>query len=61
MQALSSQDRRKILLNIAEALEANEKLISIENEADITAAQLAGLEKSLISRLALKPGKASQC
>nr|ANU05021.1 delta-1-pyrroline-5-carboxylate synthase 1 [Manihot esculenta] len=57
LQALSSQDRRKILLNIAEALEANEKLISIENEADITAAQLAGLEKSLISRLALKPGK----
>ncbi|KAF2296126.1 hypothetical protein GH714_036270 [Hevea brasiliensis] len=57
LQALTSQDRRKILLDIADALEANEKLINIENEADVTAAQLAGLEKSLISRLALKPGK----
>ncbi|KAJ9160176.1 hypothetical protein P3X46_025600 [Hevea brasiliensis] len=57
LQALSSQDRRKILLDIADALEANEKLINIENEADVTAAQQAGLEKSLISRLALKPGK----
>ncbi|KAJ6325188.1 hypothetical protein OIU76_012303 [Salix suchowensis] len=41
----------------ADALEANENLIKIENEADVAAAQLAGLDKSLISRLALKPGK----
>lgn len=59
-QALSSQDRKKILLGVADALEANEKLIKIENEADVAAAQQAGLEKSLISRLALKPGKVRQ-
>lgn len=57
LQALSSQERKKILLDIADALEANEKLITIENEADVAAAQQAGFEKSLISRLALKPGK----
>lgn len=55
---MSSHDRRKILLDIADALEANEKLINTENEADILAAQQAGYEKSLIARLALKPGKA---
>ncbi|XP_021295632.1 delta-1-pyrroline-5-carboxylate synthase [Herrania umbratica] len=59
LQALSSQERKKILLDIADALEANEKVITIENEADVTAAQQAGYEKSLISRLALKPGKIS--
>lgn len=60
LQALSSHDRRKILLDIADALEANEKLINSENEADVAAAQQAGYEKSLIARLALKPGKARQ-
>ncbi|KAB1217815.1 Delta-1-pyrroline-5-carboxylate synthase [Morella rubra] len=59
LQALSSHDRRKILLDIADALEANEKLINSENEADVAAAQQAGYEKSLIARLALKPGKIS--
>uniref|UniRef100_A0A5B7B7M7 Delta-1-pyrroline-5-carboxylate synthase n=1 Tax=Davidia involucrata TaxID=16924 RepID=A0A5B7B7M7_DAVIN len=59
IQALSPQDRSKILLDIADALEANEKLITTENEADVAAAQQAGYEKSLISRLALKPGKIS--
>nr|AMJ39523.1 aldehyde dehydrogenase 18B copy 2 [Bixa orellana] len=59
LQALQSHDRRKILLDIADALEANESLIKAENEADITEAQDAGYEKSLISRLALKPGKIS--
>lgn len=58
VQSLSSEDRRKILLDIADALEASEELIRTENEADIVAAQLAGYEKSLISRLTLKPGKA---
>ncbi|CAK7325754.1 unnamed protein product [Dovyalis caffra] len=57
LQALSSQDRKKILLDVADALEANEKLIIIENEADVAVAEEAGLEKPLISRLALKPGK----
>lgn len=59
LQGLQSQDRKKILLDIADALEANEGLIKVENEADVAAAREAGYEKSLISRLALKPGKAS--
>ncbi|KAM1406666.1 hypothetical protein ACFXTH_001316 [Malus domestica] len=57
LQAITSEDRKKILLDVADALEANVKLINIENEADVSAAQRAGYEKSLISRLALKPGK----
>lgn len=58
MQALSPQERKKVLLDIADALEANEKQIIIENEADVAASIEAGYEKSLISRLALKPEKA---
>ncbi|XP_074582434.1 delta-1-pyrroline-5-carboxylate synthase 1-like isoform X2 [Curcuma longa] len=59
LQRLSSDTRKKILMDIADALEANEKLIRVENEADVVAAQQAGYEKSLISRLMLKPGKIS--
>ncbi|KAE8692871.1 Delta-1-pyrroline-5-carboxylate synthase [Hibiscus syriacus] len=59
LQAMHSDDRRKILLDIADALEANESLIKVENEADVAAAQDDGYEKSLVDRLALKPGKAS--
>ncbi|KAG1365811.1 putative Delta-1-pyrroline-5-carboxylate synthase 1 [Cocos nucifera] len=50
LQSISSEDRSKILLDIADALEAHEKLIRTENEADIAAAQEAGYENSLISR-----------
>lgn len=50
-----------MLQDIANALEANEKAILAENEADVVAAQQAGYEKSLISRLALKPGKVRAC
>ncbi|KAL3838451.1 hypothetical protein ACJIZ3_023042 [Penstemon smallii] len=57
LQAMSSQERSKVLLNVADALEASEKLIIAENEADVVEAQKAGYEKSLVSRLALKPGK----
>lgn len=53
-----SEERKKILLDIANALEANEKLIKIENEADVAAAVQAGYDKSMVSRLTLKPGKA---
>ncbi|KAK1384855.1 hypothetical protein POM88_022590 [Heracleum sosnowskyi] len=56
-QAISSQERSKILLDIADALQANEKQILTENEADVAAAQVAGYEKSLISRLTMKPEK----
>lgn len=59
LQALNSHERKKILLDIADALELNENLIEVENKADIAAAQDAGFEKSLISRLAMKPGKIS--
>lgn len=56
-QALKSEDRRKILLDVANALQDNEDMIMAENNADIKAAEEAGYEKSLISRLALKPGR----
>ncbi|KAH6802344.1 delta1-pyrroline-5-carboxylate synthase 1 [Perilla frutescens var. frutescens] len=59
LQAMSSHDRSKILLDIADALEASEKLVTAENEADVSEALKAGYEKSLVSRLALKPGKVS--
>ena len=54
---MSSDERKKILLDVADALEANEGLIRAENEADVLAAQDAGYEKSLVARLTLKPGK----
>ncbi|KAL5203281.1 hypothetical protein ABZP36_014233 [Zizania latifolia] len=57
LQNLSSEERKKILLDIADALEENEDLIRSENEADVAAAQYAGYEKPLVSRLTIKPGK----
>nr|XP_025695368.1 delta-1-pyrroline-5-carboxylate synthase isoform X1 [Arachis hypogaea] len=57
LQSLNSEERRKILLAVADALENNLSLIMEENGVDIADAELAGLEKSLISRLALKPEK----
>ncbi|CAH9105354.1 unnamed protein product [Cuscuta epithymum] len=59
LQALAPQERRQILLDIADALEANEKVILSENKADVSASQQAGYDNSLISRLALKPEKIS--
>ncbi|KAH9617727.1 hypothetical protein KSS87_016646, partial [Heliosperma pusillum] len=52
LQALTSQERKQILLDIADALEANESLIKSENDLDIAAAELAGYDSSLISSLA---------
>uniref|UniRef100_A0A803N516 Delta-1-pyrroline-5-carboxylate synthase n=1 Tax=Chenopodium quinoa TaxID=63459 RepID=A0A803N516_CHEQI len=52
LQALSTNERKMILLDIAEALEDNEELIKTENDADIAAAQQAGYDRSLISSLA---------
>ncbi|KAK7287286.1 hypothetical protein RIF29_00496 [Crotalaria pallida] len=57
-QVLSSEERSKILHAVADALENDESMIRSENEADIAAAEIAGYERSLISRLALKPEKA---
>ncbi|KAG6395330.1 hypothetical protein SASPL_145973 [Salvia splendens] len=59
LQAMSSHERSKILLSVADALEASEKLITAENEADVAEALKAGYDKALVSRLALKPGKVS--
>ncbi|KAL8504710.1 hypothetical protein ACS0TY_016045 [Phlomoides rotata] len=59
LQSVSSEERRKILLDVADALEGKESLINVENEADVAAARRAGYEDSLISRLMLKPGKIS--
>ncbi|KAG8374348.1 hypothetical protein BUALT_Bualt11G0122400 [Buddleja alternifolia] len=60
LQSVSSEERRKILSNIADALEDNENVIKVENEADVDAAHEAHYDESLISRLVLKPEKASK-
>lgn len=57
---MPAEERSKILLAIADALEANEKMILHENEVDVATAKDDGYESSLVSRLALKPGKASK-
>jgi delta-1-pyrroline-5-carboxylate synthetase len=55
--SLSSEERQQILLRVAEALVVNEERINAENEADVEAAQLNGIAKSLVGRLTIKPGK----
>nr|BAI22477.1 delta 1-pyrroline-5-carboxylate synthase [Vigna unguiculata] len=60
LQILKSEERSKILLAIADALEKNASAISLENEADVAVAVLAGYENSLISRLTLKHEKISK-
>lgn len=57
LQVLSSSDRRKILLDVADALEANEELIRRENESDVFVAKETRIADALVSRLTLKPGK----
>ncbi|KAK4756057.1 hypothetical protein SAY87_009814 [Trapa incisa] len=59
LQAIPSGNRRKILLKIADALEASQKVIISENEADVAAAEAAGYAKALISRLTLTSQKIS--
>jgi len=57
LQALTSEERKKILLDVAAALEANEQFIVLENDADVEAARDAGYDEALVARLALKPSK----
>jgi len=57
---MSSEERKQILLKIADALEAHQEDIRVENEADVAAAQEEGREKSLVARLVLKKEKARQ-
>ncbi|KAE9455585.1 hypothetical protein C3L33_12510, partial [Rhododendron williamsianum] len=46
LQGLSSEDRAKILFDIAASLEANEGLIMVENDLDVAAAGNAGYDSS---------------
>jgi len=57
---MSSEERKQILLKIADALESHQEEIRIENEADVATAQEEGCEKSLVARLFLKKEKARQ-
>lgn len=59
LQALSTEDRVKILHTIADEIEANESKIMRENEADVTAAT-GKISESLLQRLILKPTKIAQ-
>lgn len=54
---MTSEERKRILLDIADALEGNSHIIHVENEADVCEAEHDGYEKSLISRPALNPGR----
>lgn len=57
LQALTSEERKKILLDVASALEANEQFIMLENDADVDNAREAGYDEALVARLALKSSK----
>ncbi|KAL4571748.1 hypothetical protein LXL04_018513 [Taraxacum kok-saghyz] len=57
LQALTSKERKKILLDVAAALEANEQFIMLENDADVETAREAGYDEALVARLALKSSK----
>ncbi|KAK3037453.1 hypothetical protein RJ639_031947 [Escallonia herrerae] len=58
LQGLSSDDRKKILLDVADALEANQNFIKVENEADVADAREARYDESLVARLTLTSLKA---
>ncbi|KAH1199102.1 Delta-1-pyrroline-5-carboxylate synthase 1 [Glycine max] len=58
-EVLNSEERRKILLAMADALKNNESVIRLENGADVADAEEMGYEKALISRLTLRPEKIS--
>jgi delta-1-pyrroline-5-carboxylate synthetase len=47
------------LLDVADAIEKNESEIRLENALDVADAEEAGYERSLISRLTLRPEKVS--
>ncbi|WVZ08269.1 hypothetical protein V8G54_021615 [Vigna mungo] len=59
LQLLNSEERRKILLAIADALENSEGSIRLENGADVADAEEIGYDRALISRLTLRPEKIS--
>ncbi|GAU29717.1 hypothetical protein TSUD_264530 [Trifolium subterraneum] len=47
LQALKSEERRTILLAVADALDKNQNMIRLENEADVADAMAAGYDKFL--------------
>ena len=59
LQALSTEDRVKILNDIASEIEKNEAAIMEENNADVEAAT-GKISDSLLQRLILKPAKIAQ-
>jgi delta-1-pyrroline-5-carboxylate synthetase len=59
LQALSTEDRVKILNDIASEIEKNEAAIMEENKADVEAAN-GKISDSLLQRLILKPAKIAQ-
>ncbi|KAI3736000.1 hypothetical protein L6452_15530 [Arctium lappa] len=61
MRALATEERKKILLDVVAALEANEQFIMLENDADVEPARDAGYDETLVARLTLKASKACIC
>ncbi|KAL3623097.1 Delta-1-pyrroline-5-carboxylate synthase [Castilleja foliolosa] len=60
LQRVTSEERRQILLDVADVLEEKASLIEVENEGDVEAAHEAGYDDSLISRLVLNRAKISK-
>ncbi|KAK3246317.1 Delta-1-pyrroline-5-carboxylate synthase [Cymbomonas tetramitiformis] len=60
MQSVSSSEKAAALHRVADALVANEAEILAANSEDIAEAERTGVEKALLSRLKLKPGKIEQ-
>lgn len=59
LQALTTEDRVRILNDIADSIEENESVIMKENEADVMDAK-GKISESLLQRLILKPAKIAQ-
>ncbi|MCL2389026.1 MAG: glutamate-5-semialdehyde dehydrogenase [Elusimicrobia bacterium] len=53
LSIMSAEDKNKILLNIADALEENSEKILFHNAIDVDAAKQSGLDAALIDRLTL--------
>jgi glutamate-5-semialdehyde dehydrogenase len=54
---LSSEEKNRALLRMAERLEAEKEALLRENEKDLELAHKAGLSTALIDRIALNPGR----
>lgn len=60
LQALSSEERQEVLLNVATALVQREPEIIEQNNHDVRAAEIHGVAPALVQRLKLKPGRIGQ-